>query len=226
MIVRLLTRRGIINSYLYGRLKKPLVSQDMARPSSGILSFCLCYILSSHAQAKFPYWHFVICLCVSVWVLSRPGSIQEDFFWGKEYSLHHWSRGQCREWSPHLQRSRRLLEKMGSTGMLLQKNQCAPPTGNSQCLFRWRVMSKKTPLNVYIRPAFRNSLHFFVFFSQTWWQTNHSSQTFRLSLLQLFSPTYAVTEEGWAETFGCCGLFVIMFEKRKQRNEDCSGCGP
>ncbi len=58
------------------------------------------------------------------------------------------------------------------------------PTGNSQCLFWCWNTSKMTPLNVFMGPGARTSLHFFIFFSQKWWQTNHSNQTFWLSLLQ------------------------------------------
>lgn len=37
MIVRQFTCRGVINSHLYAHLKRPQVSLDMARPSSGSL---------------------------------------------------------------------------------------------------------------------------------------------------------------------------------------------
>ncbi|XP_041791450.1 NAD-dependent protein deacylase sirtuin-5, mitochondrial [Chelmon rostratus] len=39
MIVPQLTRRGVINSHLYAHLKRPQVSQDMARPSSDLAAF-------------------------------------------------------------------------------------------------------------------------------------------------------------------------------------------
>ncbi len=68
----LFTCRGIINSRLYAYLKKPLVSQNMARPSSGNL-----YSLNFWFLSIFLYIHFVLCVCV--WFCSDLAAFRNIF---------------------------------------------------------------------------------------------------------------------------------------------------
>lgn len=62
MIVRQFTCRGVINSHLYAHLKRPQVSQDMARPSSGtlyVLGFFKEFLLLLHPlpEEQLSYGH-------------------------------------------------------------------------------------------------------------------------------------------------------------------------
>lgn len=107
MIVRQFTCRAV----LFAHLRKPGGRQAMARPSSGKID----YLQSTNLLAT----TVVAFHCLAVF-MCRSGSIQGDFLQSQEYRHHHWSRGECGERSSYLQRSGRLLEKMGSTGMHLQ----------------------------------------------------------------------------------------------------------